>query len=69
MPRGTVHDVTGVLSLSKLGLVVEMPEGGFWIVEAPWRRTSHLIGKMVRVIGVREGFNLLVVKTMVATKP
>lgn len=66
MPRGSVHTVVGILRRSASGLELDV-DGGCWRLEAPWRRTAHLLGRRVRVVGIRDEFNLLAVQTMELT--
>ena len=64
MPRGTPHEVVGLLMKAGRSLTLEIDGGGSWRLEAPWRRTSHLLGRRVRVVGIRDGFDLLAVQSI-----
>ncbi len=46
------------------GLSLELDGGGAWRLEAPWRRTTHLLGRRERVVGIRDGFDLLAVQAI-----
>lgn len=61
MPKGTHHELTGLL-LESDGLypILQIPDGGEWRLELT-RRYRHLLGKRVSVTGVRDGFDLLAV--------
>ncbi|MFP5434374.1 MAG: DUF5818 domain-containing protein [Alphaproteobacteria bacterium] len=61
MPRGTRHELTGIL-LEGDGLypVLRVPDGGEWRLEVT-KRYRHLLGQRVSVTGVRDGFDLLAV--------
>lgn len=58
MPRGTRHELTGLLLRQGTTLVLRVDGGGEWRLDAPthaWR----LVGRRVSVTGVRDGFDLL----------
>lgn len=61
MPRGTSHELTGIL-LEGDGCfpVLKVPDGGEWRLECT-KRWRHLLGQRVAVNGVRDGFDLLAV--------
>ncbi len=61
MPMGTRHEVTGLLLEHRGGLVVEVDGGGTWRLDAGWR-ARRLLGLRVRVVGIRDGFDLLAVE-------
>nr|WP_066722579.1 DUF5818 domain-containing protein [Sphingomonas pituitosa] len=63
MPIGTQHEVVGILRHGEEGLVVESTEGGIWRLDAGWR-AGRLIGHRVRIIGIRDGFDLLAVRSI-----
>ena len=65
MPRGTTHEETGLLVEQAGGLALRRDDGGTWRLDAPWR-SKRLAGKRVRIVGVRDGFDLLAVKTISA---
>lgn len=60
MPRGSRHIETGMLLEGRHGLVLRRDEGGEWRLDAPLR-AQRLVGRRVRVDGVRDGFDLLAV--------
>ena len=58
MPRGTRHELTGLLLRHGPTLIIRVKGGGEWCLDAPthaWR----LVGRRVSVTGVRDGFDLL----------
>lgn len=58
MPIGSHHDETGIL-VSNGGLpYLRRDAGGHWKIDAP-EKASKLLGPLVRVIGVRTGFDRL----------
>jgi hypothetical protein len=58
MPKGTRHRVTGLLSDSRRGLILEVDGGGVYALDAePGAR--RLLGQKVTVEGVRSGFDRL----------
>lgn len=60
MPHGAPVDLTGTLLRDGRRLVLAVSGGGEWIIDPPLFAGAHrLIGKRVRVIGVRGGFNLV----------
>jgi hypothetical protein len=62
LPRGTSHDETGWLNDDRGQLVLRRDGGGTWRLDVgfilTWR-TRKLLGKRVRVMGVRSDFDLL----------
>ena len=62
MPRGTQHDETGWLDELNGERVLRRDDGGSWRLEMPfwlhWR-SRRLLGKHVRVKGVRVDYNVL----------
>lgn len=67
MPIGTHHIETGWLNEDNGQLVLRVDSGGHWRLDAGlllgWR-ARRLVGRRVRVEGVRDGFNLLAVRTI-----
>ena len=62
MPRGTRHVVEGLLLRSAAGgLVLRADGGGEWRLDAGWR-ARRLVGRRVRVEGLRDGHDLLAVE-------
>jgi hypothetical protein len=67
MPRGTHHDLTGVLGWQRGILVLRQDDGAQWRLDSGvflWFRARRLIGQHVRVVGFRSGFNALDVKRL-----
>jgi hypothetical protein len=60
MPRGTTHEETGLLLTDRGQLALARDEGGTWRLDAGWR-ARRLLGRRVRVVGTRDGFDLLAV--------
>ena len=58
MPLGTIHDETGWLNEADGWIVLRRDEGGQWVLW-PTRRLRKLVGKRVRLVGERIGFNEL----------
>ena len=67
MPRGTLHIETGTLGWDARNRlhVLQMPGGGYWHLDMPGR-TRRLIGREVTIEGMRSGFNLLDVSSVLA---
>lgn len=67
MPIGTHHTETGWLNEHNGQLVLRVDGGGRWRLDVglilSWQ-ARRLLGKRVRVEGVRDGFDLLVVRTI-----
>ena len=67
MPRGSYHDETGWLNERDGQLVLRRDEGGTWRLDVGffvYRRAKRLLGKRVRLAGVRDGFDLLAVTNL-----
>jgi hypothetical protein len=58
MPRGTQHDETGLLLREGRFLVLQRDDGGRWRLDVD-SATVALLGRRVRVQGIRSGFDLL----------
>ena len=58
MPRGSRHELTGLLLGEGLYPVLRVTDGGEWRLDIRGRY-KHLLGRRVRVIGSRADFNLL----------
>lgn len=68
MPKGTRHDLEGLLLRDARGyMVLRVDDGGEWRLNAN-RKTADLIGNRVRVLGVRSGFDILEVTSITLTK-
>lgn len=70
MPRGTRHEVVGLLLKHDGRLVLEVAGGGTWRLDAGWRAgraARDLIGTRVRVTGVRDDFDLLAIEQIERT--
>ena len=69
MPNGSRHKETGWLNEQNGQLILHRDEGGRWRLEVGmllgWR-TRKLIGKRVRIHGIRCDFDVLDVRTMEA---
>ena len=63
MPHGTSHDETGTIWREAGYLVLLRDAGGRWRLDAPLS-AERLIGKRVRVVGTRAGFDLLDVQSI-----
>ncbi|WP_339348675.1 DUF5818 domain-containing protein [uncultured Sphingomonas sp.] len=61
MPIGSRHDETGLLLREGRALTLQRDGGGRWRLDAP-HKLEKLSGCRVRVIGVRDGFDLLAVE-------
>lgn len=61
MPRGTRHDLTGLLLSRDSCPVLRMDDGGEWRLEIT-RRHRHLLGTRVQISGTRDGFDLIAVE-------
>ncbi len=67
MPRGTRHELTGLLLRDGPTLILRVDGGGEWHLDAPmhaWR----LVGRRVSVTGARDGFDLLSVQYLQVCK-
>lgn len=64
MPRGTRHDESGWLNEWNGERILRRDDGGRWRLEmglwAHWR-TRKLVGKRVRIVGIRHDFDVLAV--------
>lgn len=58
MPRGTRHEIIGILLEQSGGLVLDVAGGGTWRLDAGWK-ARRLLGMRVKVVGIRDGFDLL----------
>ncbi|NWK94345.1 hypothetical protein DM806_01320 [Sphingobium lactosutens] len=58
MPRGTRHDLTGVLLMRGASPILRMADGGEWRLDLSGRY-RHLLGNLVRVEGCRSEFDML----------
>ncbi len=69
MPRGTRHELIGRLREIDGRWSLRPDEGGEWRLDVglllSWR-ARRLAGNRVRVIGVRDGFDLLAVERLTA---
>lgn len=63
MPLGSRHDEAGLLLREGGALILQRDDGGRWRLDAD-PASEALLGKRVRVIGVRSGFDLLDVATI-----
>ena len=62
MPMGSLHDETGLLLTEGRSTILQRDAGGRWRLDLGWRcglRARRLLGRRVRVVGVRDGFDLL----------
>lgn len=58
MPKGTRHDLTGTLLQKGARLILRMEGGGEWELDTA-KSVRHLLGRPVKVSGVRADFNLI----------
>lgn len=61
MPIGSHHNETGMLVQDGDLLYLQRDAGGYWHIDAP-DKVRTLLGRRVRVIGVRTGFDRLTAK-------
>ncbi len=61
-----MHEAVGLLMKAGRGLSLELDDGGAWRLEALWRRTEHLLGRRVSVVGIRDDLDLLAVQAIEA---
>jgi membrane protein implicated in regulation of membrane protease activity len=61
MPLGSRHDETGLLLMEHGALLLRRDDGGRWRLEADLP-TEPMLGRRVRVQGVRGAFDMLVVE-------
>ena len=69
MLRGSQHEETGWLNDDRGQLILRRDGGGRWRLDMGWLltwRTRNLLGKRVRVIGIRSDFDLLAVSSIKA---
>jgi hypothetical protein len=65
MPRGTHHQLEGLLRAGKVYPVLRIDGGGQWRLDLP-SRYHKLIGRRVRVPGRRSEFDMLDVTAVAA---
>ncbi|PHQ63640.1 MAG: hypothetical protein COC10_05110 [Sphingobium sp.] len=58
MPRGTQHELVGVLLAGDVYPILRVDDGGEWRLDVG-RRYRHLLGSRVRVRGTRAEFDML----------
>lgn len=58
MPRGSSHNLTGILLDGGSFPVLRVDDGGEWRLDVG-RRYSHLLGHRVRVLGKRSDFDMI----------
>lgn len=58
MPRGTHHELTGILLEARGAPVLRVDDGGEWRLDIG-KRYRDLLGLRVQVTGKRSGFDLL----------
>jgi len=58
LPKGTLHELTGVLLDNGLYPILRVRDGGEWRLDITGRYLQ-LLGQHVKVIGRRSGFDLL----------
>lgn len=68
MSIGSHHDETGILMREGPWLVLCRDKGGRWRLDADLG-ADRLIGRRVRVVGTRSGFDLLDVRSVMAIAP
>ncbi len=61
MPRGTHHEETGLLLREGQDIILQRDDGGRWRLD-PAPKALDLLGRRVRVQGIRSGFDLLDVR-------
>ncbi len=61
MPRGKQHDETGILLANGFYPKLQRADGGEWRLDIT-KRYRHLLGRAVRVVGIRAEFDLLEVQ-------
>lgn len=57
---GSRHDETGLLRWDRGTLILQRDGGGRWRLETG-RRAETMVGRRVRIVGTRVGFDLLAV--------
>ena len=60
MRRPTRHELTGILLENGLYPILRVRDGGEWRLDI-LKRHKHLPGTRVKVVGIRDGFDLLAV--------
>jgi hypothetical protein len=63
MPLGTRYEETGLLLREGRWLVLCPDAGGTWRLDAD-RKAAELVGRRVRIVGLRAGFDLLDVQSI-----
>lgn len=62
MPRGTIHNETGLLVTQGHTLYLRRDDGGHWRLDAVPMKARRWLGMRVTVEGERDGFDLLAVR-------
>ena len=62
MPRGTIHNETGLLVTQGPFLYLRIDDGGHWRLDAVPTKAWRWLGRRVAVEGERDGFDLLAVR-------
>jgi hypothetical protein len=62
MPKGTLHNETGLLVTQGPALYLRRDEGGHWRLDAVPMKARKWLGRRVTVEGERDGFDLLAVR-------
>jgi len=68
MPLGTFHQEKGLLLRQRGRLILQRDDGGCWRLDGP-EASGHLLGRRVRVEGVRSGFDVLEVSRVLPEAP
>jgi Protein of unknown function (DUF5818) len=66
MPRGTRHELAGMLLGDGPYPVLRVADGGEWRLDCT-RSCRHLLGRRVRVVGTRSDFDMLDVERIEPT--
>ena len=67
MPRGSTHQLTGLLVSDPCGFALEVEGGGRWRLDVDdYSSAARLRDRRVTVMGVRAEFDLLEVKSIIA---
>lgn len=61
MPRGSQHELIGLLLGEEPYPILRMADGGEWRLDMSGRY-QHLLGRRVRIVGTRSEFDMLDVK-------
>lgn len=72
MPRGSVVEVVGRLAVDRGRWSLRPDGGGEWRLDLGWRSQQpllRLIGRRSRVVGIRDGFDVLAVRSAEAADP